>query len=110
MRKNIIYDDDDDNDDEDTLDIRQGSSVVVPSVKNQGEKNVTEKLLADDQMELVQSTNASTPKLPQSIDITPEVHTHSLNIGDEHLSTVPKKESDEFIKSSAKNLVPIPGE
>jgi hypothetical protein len=68
---------------------------------------VTEKLLAEDQMELVQSMNASSAQLPQSIDITPEVPTHSLSMGDEHLDTVPEKESDEFIKSSVENLVPI---
>ena len=61
-------------------------------------------------MELVQSMNASSSHLPQSVVITPEVHTHSLNMGDEHLSTVPNKESDEFIKSSVENLVPIPRE
>ncbi|GKA93731.1 hypothetical protein Tco_0815717 [Tanacetum coccineum] len=31
-------------------------------------------------------------------------------MGDEHLSTIPKKESDELIKSSVENLVPIPSE
>ncbi|GJW38858.1 hypothetical protein Tco_0064703 [Tanacetum coccineum] len=31
-------------------------------------------------------------------------------MGDEHLSTIPEKESDEFIKSSVKDLVPIPSE
>ncbi|GJZ51921.1 hypothetical protein Tco_0606436 [Tanacetum coccineum] len=31
----------------------------------------------------------------------------SLIIGDEHLDTIPKKESDELIKSSVENLVPI---
>ncbi|GKG34247.1 hypothetical protein Tco_0436943, partial [Tanacetum coccineum] len=34
----------------------------------------------------------------------------SLNMGDEHLSTIPKKESDEVIKSSVEDLVPIPSE
>ncbi|GKD99235.1 hypothetical protein Tco_1387219 [Tanacetum coccineum] len=34
----------------------------------------------------------------------------SLSMGDEHLSTIPKKESDEFIKSSVEDLVPIPSE
>ncbi|GKD30980.1 hypothetical protein Tco_1241758, partial [Tanacetum coccineum] len=29
-------------------------------------------------------------------------------MGDEHLSTIPKTESDELIKSSVENLVPIP--
>nr|GFC55475.1 hypothetical protein [Tanacetum cinerariifolium] len=36
--------------------------------------------------------------------------TDSLSMGDEHLNTIPKKESDEFIKSSVKTLVPIPSE
>nr|GEZ18804.1 hypothetical protein [Tanacetum cinerariifolium] len=32
----------------------------------------------------------------------------SLNMGDEHLDTIPTTESDEVIKSSVENLVPIP--
>ncbi|GKC17137.1 hypothetical protein Tco_1013919 [Tanacetum coccineum] len=31
-------------------------------------------------------------------------------MGDEHLDTIPEKESDELIKSSVENLVPIPSE
>ncbi|GKD33010.1 hypothetical protein Tco_1248519, partial [Tanacetum coccineum] len=31
-------------------------------------------------------------------------------MGDENLSTIPEKESDEFIKSSVEDLVPIPSE
>ncbi|GKF29329.1 hypothetical protein Tco_0095671, partial [Tanacetum coccineum] len=31
-------------------------------------------------------------------------------MGDEHLDTIPKKESDELIKSSVENLVPIPNQ
>ncbi|GJS88661.1 hypothetical protein Tco_0771297 [Tanacetum coccineum] len=34
----------------------------------------------------------------------------SFIMGDENLSTIPEKESDEFIKSSVKDLVPIPSE
>nr|GEW38909.1 hypothetical protein [Tanacetum cinerariifolium] len=34
----------------------------------------------------------------------------SLSMGDEHLDTIPEKESDEFIKSSVENLVPNPSE
>nr|GEZ65883.1 hypothetical protein [Tanacetum cinerariifolium] len=36
--------------------------------------------------------------------------TDSLIMGDEHLDTIPKKESDEFIKFSVENLVPNPSE
>nr|GEU31933.1 hypothetical protein [Tanacetum cinerariifolium] len=36
--------------------------------------------------------------------------TDSLSMGDEHLNTIPKKESDEFNKSSVEDLVPNPSE
>ncbi|GKC78730.1 hypothetical protein Tco_1129504, partial [Tanacetum coccineum] len=53
-------------------------------------------------------------QIPTSIAITPVLPTlepeDSGIIGDEHLSTIPKKESDEFIKSSVEDLVPIPSE
>ncbi|GKB06955.1 hypothetical protein Tco_0835188 [Tanacetum coccineum] len=49
-----------------------------------------------------------------TIAITPDLPTeepdNSLSMGDEHLSTIPEKESDEVIKSSVENLVPIPSE
>ncbi|GKD19753.1 hypothetical protein Tco_1208911, partial [Tanacetum coccineum] len=34
----------------------------------------------------------------------------SLIMGDENRSSIPEKESDEFIKSSVEDLVPIPSE
>ncbi|GJZ66403.1 hypothetical protein Tco_0623099 [Tanacetum coccineum] len=49
-----------------------------------------------------------------TIAITPDLPTKepedSLIMGDEHLDTIPEKESDELIKSSVENLVPIPSE
>nr|GFA22283.1 hypothetical protein [Tanacetum cinerariifolium] len=46
--------------------------------------------------------------------IVPVLHTeepdNSLSMGDEHLSTILETESDEVIKSSDKNLIPIPSE
>nr|GEV49196.1 hypothetical protein [Tanacetum cinerariifolium] len=53
---------------------------------------------------LKNSSNAIAPVLPT------EEPKYSLSMGDEHLSTIPKTESDEVIKSSVKNLVPIPSE
>ncbi|GKD42520.1 hypothetical protein Tco_1267165 [Tanacetum coccineum] len=48
------------------------------------------------------------------IAITPVLSTekpdNSLSMGDEHLNTIPKTESDELIKSSDENLVLIPSE
>ncbi|GJX14256.1 hypothetical protein Tco_0206014 [Tanacetum coccineum] len=45
-----------------------------------------------------------------TIAITPEKPVNSLIMEDEHLDTIPKTESDEFIKSSVENLVPTPSE
>nr|GEU50699.1 hypothetical protein [Tanacetum cinerariifolium] len=39
--------------------------------------------------------------------ITSNEPINSLSMGDEHLDTIPAMESDEFIKSSVENLVPI---
>nr|GEV09277.1 pre-mRNA splicing Prp18-interacting factor [Tanacetum cinerariifolium] len=44
-------------------------------------------------------------ELPTCVAITPIEPVDSLNIGDEHLDTIPATESDEFIKSSVKNLI-----
>ncbi|GKE12326.1 hypothetical protein Tco_1415877, partial [Tanacetum coccineum] len=43
-------------------------------------------------------------------DLPTEEPEYSLSMGDENLSTIPKKESDELKKSSVENLVPIPSE
>nr|GEU43126.1 hypothetical protein [Tanacetum cinerariifolium] len=45
--------------------------------------------------------------IPNTSDLPTEVPANSLSIGDEHLSTIPETESDEVIKSSVKNLLPI---
>ncbi|GKB58939.1 hypothetical protein Tco_0915125 [Tanacetum coccineum] len=58
--------------------------------------------------------NEITSHIPPSIAITPVLPTmepeDSLIMGNEDLSTIPEKESDEFIKSSFEDLVPIPSE
>ncbi|GJX64266.1 hypothetical protein Tco_0298609 [Tanacetum coccineum] len=43
-------------------------------------------------------------------DLPIEEPDNSLNMGDEHFDTIPATESDEVIKSSVENLVPIPSE
>ncbi|GKB68395.1 hypothetical protein Tco_0929807 [Tanacetum coccineum] len=53
---------------------------------------------------LERSSKAITPDLPT------EEPDNSLSMGDEHLNTIPETESDKVIKSSVKNLVPIPSE
>nr|GEU51833.1 hypothetical protein [Tanacetum cinerariifolium] len=53
---------------------------------------------------LANSSNAITPVLPSG-----EIE-YSLSMGYEHLSTISKMKLDEVIKSSVKNIVPIPSE
>nr|GEZ57394.1 hypothetical protein [Tanacetum cinerariifolium] len=65
-----------------------------------------------------QAANARYWKIPTCYDdendynfaITPNKPNYSLSMGDEHLDTILAMESDEFIKSSVENLVPIPSE
>nr|GEZ24679.1 hypothetical protein [Tanacetum cinerariifolium] len=58
----------------------------------------------DDEEEEEEYTIAATPSLPT------EEPDNSLSIGDENLDTISATESDEFIKSSVENLIPIPSE
>nr|GFA08932.1 hypothetical protein [Tanacetum cinerariifolium] len=52
-------------------------------------------------------TSAITPDEPV---LSTEEPDNSLSMGDEHLDTIPATKSDEFIKSSVENLIPIPSE
>ncbi|GKG08893.1 hypothetical protein Tco_0334725, partial [Tanacetum coccineum] len=68
----------------------------------------------DDDEERTMPLSEIISQLPPSIVITSsspvlliEDPEDSIIMGDEDLSTIPKKESDEFIKSSVENLVPI---
>nr|GEW30483.1 hypothetical protein [Tanacetum cinerariifolium] len=58
----------------------------------------------DDDDDDVDYTNSITPVLSTEEPID------SLSMGDEHLDTIPATGSDEVIKSSVENLVPIPSE
>ncbi|GKB64512.1 hypothetical protein Tco_0920698, partial [Tanacetum coccineum] len=53
---------------------------------------------------LERSSKAITP------DLSTEEPDNSLSMGDEHLDTIPETESNEVIKSSVEDLVPIPRE
>ncbi|GKE86344.1 hypothetical protein Tco_1560086 [Tanacetum coccineum] len=71
----------------------------------------------DDDYDYEESTipiNKIISQIPPSIAITPVLLTlepeDSLIMRDEHLSIIPEKESDEFIKFSVEDLVPIPRE
>nr|GFB80657.1 hypothetical protein [Tanacetum cinerariifolium] len=52
-------------------------------------------------------TSVITPDEPV---LSTEEPDNSLSMGNEHLDTIPATESDEVIKSSVKNLIPIPSE
>ncbi|GKB36378.1 hypothetical protein Tco_0881320 [Tanacetum coccineum] len=71
----------------------------------------------DDDYNYEESTNPLNEivsQIPPSIAITPVLPTlepeESLSMGNEELNAIPEKESDEVIKSSVENLVPIPSE
>nr|GFD21759.1 hypothetical protein [Tanacetum cinerariifolium] len=61
-----------------------------------------------------QAAKAQNSKIPACCDddddynfaITPNEPIDSLSMRDKHLNTIPAMESDEFIKSCVKNLVP----
>nr|GEV39435.1 ribonuclease H-like domain-containing protein [Tanacetum cinerariifolium] len=60
------------------------------------------------------SSISNTSQISSVIAIAPDLPTkepdYSLSMGDEHLSTISETKSDKVIKSSVKNLVPIPSE
>nr|GEY51409.1 hypothetical protein [Tanacetum cinerariifolium] len=71
------------------------------------------------QIEEEQAANARYWKIPACYDdddddytfsITSNEPVNSLSMGEEHLDTISATKSDEFIKSSVENLVPIPTE
>ncbi|GKA91383.1 hypothetical protein Tco_0813253 [Tanacetum coccineum] len=68
----------------------------------------------DDDEDSIIPLNEITSQIPPSIAITPVLLTiepeDSLIIRGENLSTIPEKESDEVIKSSVEDLIPIPSE
>ncbi|GJX00446.1 hypothetical protein Tco_0184359 [Tanacetum coccineum] len=93
----------------------QGSKLERLEASQLRDKMKATRVLKDDDDE--ESTiplNEITSQIPPSIVITPVLLTlepeDSHIMGDEDLSTIPKKESDEFIKSSVEDLVPIPSE
>nr|GEU59383.1 hypothetical protein [Tanacetum cinerariifolium] len=49
-------------------------------------------------------------RLPSCVAIIPNEPVDSLSMGDEHLDTIPATKSDEVIKSSVEDLIPIPSE
>nr|GFA99606.1 hypothetical protein [Tanacetum cinerariifolium] len=77
---------------------------------------IVQKKQEEKQIEEEQAANARYWKIPACCDdnndydyaITPEETDNSLSMGDEHLDTILETESDEVIKFSVEDLVPIP--
>nr|GFC41950.1 hypothetical protein [Tanacetum cinerariifolium] len=92
--------------------VRIAGDLMKFTIKKQEEKRIEEE----------QAANARYWKILACCDdnddydfaITPILSTketeNSLSMGDEHFDTIPATESDEVIKSSVKDLVPIPSE
>ncbi|GJX87601.1 hypothetical protein Tco_0339615 [Tanacetum coccineum] len=81
--------------------------LILPSLRDLS-------IFDDDDEESIIPLNEITSQIPPSIAIIPVIPTmepeDSLNMGDEYLSTIPEKESDEVKKSSVEDLVPISSE
>ncbi|GKF77319.1 hypothetical protein Tco_0229789 [Tanacetum coccineum] len=80
--------------------------------KNEEEKRITEEQAAKDRYWKIPICYDDDEDY--TIAIAPVLLTkepvNSLSMGDEHHDTIPATESDEVIKSSVDNLVPIPSE
>nr|GEV93115.1 hypothetical protein [Tanacetum cinerariifolium] len=61
-------------------------------------------------MSSISNTSQTSPVIAIAPDLPTKKPEYSLSMGDEHLNTIPKTESNEVIKSSAENLVTIPSE
>nr|GEY46229.1 hypothetical protein [Tanacetum cinerariifolium] len=79
---------------------------------------IIQKKQKEKKIEEEQAANARYWKIPACCDddddynsaITPNEPVDSLSMGDEHLDTIPVTKSDEVIKPSVEDLVPIPSE
>nr|GEX26124.1 hypothetical protein [Tanacetum cinerariifolium] len=79
---------------------------------------IIQKKQEEKRIEEEQAANAQYWKIPACCDddsdynsaITPNEPVDSLSMGDEHLETILATKSDEVIKSSVEDLVPIPSE
>ncbi|GKC22846.1 hypothetical protein Tco_1024996 [Tanacetum coccineum] len=102
----------------------QAWSDNIQQKKEQEEKQIAEEQVAkaryrkipicydDDDDEYSFATQEYLKKFSSAItpDLPTEELDNSLSMGDEHLDTILATESDEVIKSSVVNLVPIPSE
>ncbi|GJW95951.1 hypothetical protein Tco_0175623 [Tanacetum coccineum] len=69
-----------------------------------------EDLIGMDMNTMILSINLKSQLIAITLDLPTEEPEYSLSMGDEHLSTILETESNEVIKSSVENLVPIPSE
>ncbi|GJW70132.1 hypothetical protein Tco_0127049 [Tanacetum coccineum] len=95
---------------------KQHQPEVIPELLNKLLNDV--KIISEELAESINSPSWNRPAIyydddeDYTIAIIPDLATeepvNSLSMGDEHLDTIPATESNEVIKSSVENLVPIP--
>nr|GEU81879.1 integrase, catalytic region, zinc finger, CCHC-type, peptidase aspartic, catalytic [Tanacetum cinerariifolium] len=68
------------------------------------------KVLHNESIIPLNNTSRISPVIAITLDLPTKKPEYSLSMADEHLSAILETESDEVIKSSVKNLVPIPSE
>nr|GEW91141.1 hypothetical protein [Tanacetum cinerariifolium] len=84
---------------------------VNPSLNIQNEPDVHELFISKLIQQKLQNEYAQPfPAIAITFDLPTREPEDSLRIGDEHLDTISKTKSNEFIKSSVENLVPNPSE
>nr|GFC58054.1 hypothetical protein [Tanacetum cinerariifolium] len=90
----------------DYLDSQIQLNNTLAKIKDQM-TSITSDSLDDNIISRLPLFSAITPDEPA---LSTEEPDNSLSMGDEHLDTIPATKSDEFIKSSVENLIPIPSE
>nr|GEZ22282.1 hypothetical protein [Tanacetum cinerariifolium] len=89
-------------------------STKVCEEQKQNMEDTTIELVENFRVIYKMNSISNTSRISSVIAIAPDLSTkepeYSLSIGDERLSTIPETKLDEVIKSSVKNLVPIPSE
>ncbi|GJS87362.1 hypothetical protein Tco_0769998, partial [Tanacetum coccineum] len=90
--------------------LKQEDNIWGSEVQKKEQAYEEEKYSAACRYMLYVTCNDEDDYIPLEIttDLPIEELDNSLNMGDEHLDTIPATESDKVIKSSVENLVPIP--
>ncbi|GKA06912.1 hypothetical protein Tco_0686136 [Tanacetum coccineum] len=94
------------------LQLSNDSRTIAEILKQREEKRIEREQAANLAVQKEQEEQAAQKRSSKAIipDLSTEEPDNSLSMEDEHLSTISETESDEVIKSSVEDLVPIPSE